>query len=448
MNRNFTAEPQTRTAQTGGSTMRTTRTPAFRTLDLARPVFLALALALAPVAQAADYYWDPNLTAGAGGGTGTWKTSAPALANWWSGTADVVWPGGANYADFSGAAGTVTLDNGGAALSLPWNLNFNVGGYTLQALGNESLTFGGNAITVGAGVTNDITIDLPVSVGTNARQFANNGTGKLILGNIAGSYGGTYIGVGTIVLRNTNLFGSVGTTNSVILTSGTGSLQLGSDTAFGVGGVQIGSIGSGGMQAIQADRVLANTFVSGGGGLIAGGTQNITITGNYIHDSPSNDRMIVNYISGSGKTLTLTGTLYLQRTGTTRTLSLKGSGNTVVSGIIVDAVDPGKTNMLTVNMANNDCKATLLGTNTYCGGTTITLGTLVAGSTQALGAATGPLSLGGGVLDLAIDTSILAYNTTLSSSSFVLSDRATCGAGITHTLGNRSSVGEEFTAPP
>lgn len=78
---------------------------------------------------------------------------------------------------------------------------------------------------------------------------------------------------------------------------------------------------------------------------------------------------------------------------------------------------------------------TLNGINTYSGGTILSAGTLVAGSSQALGLAANTLSLGGGILDLASNTSTTAKNTTVTGNVTINSNLASSGAGITHTLG-------------
>ncbi len=78
---------------------------------------------------------------------------------------------------------------------------------------------------------------------------------------------------------------------------------------------------------------------------------------------------------------------------------------------------------------------TLTGTNTYSGGTTLSAGMLVAGSSQALGLAANTLTLNSGTLDLASNTSTTAKNTTVTGNVTINSNLATSGAGITHTLG-------------
>jgi autotransporter-associated beta strand protein len=83
---------------------------------------------------------------------------------------------------------------------------------------------------------------------------------------------------------------------------------------------------------------------------------------------------------------------------------------------------------------------TLSNANTYSGNTTLSGGTLYGANVSAFGTAARTLSLGGGTLDLATDTSINAHNTTVTASTTIQSDKATASsAGITHTLGTLST---------
>jgi autotransporter-associated beta strand protein len=79
----------------------------------------------------------------------------------------------------------------------------------------------------------------------------------------------------------------------------------------------------------------------------------------------------------------------------------------------------------------------LTGNNTYTG-TLISGGTLRAASTNALGAAAGSLTFSGSsTLDLATDTSAGSHNVVVNTgiTGTIVANRATSGAGITHTLG-------------
>src|SRR5205814_1984145 len=69
---------------------------------------------------------------------------------------------------------------------------------------------------------------------------------------------------------------------------------------------------------------------------------------------------------------------------------------------------------------------------------TLSGGTMKLGSASALGTTAVPLQLNGGTLDLATDASVNGYNTTVGGAVTIISDRATSGAGITHTLGTLS----------
>jgi hypothetical protein len=48
------------------------------------------------------------------------------------------------------------------------------------------------------------------------------------------------------------------------------------------------------------------------------------------------------------------------------------------------------------------------------------------------------VTLSGGVLDLSTNTTVNAYNTTVNGNATVMSDRASSGAGVAHTLGTLS----------
>lgn len=67
----------------------------------------------APSVFALEITWDGSdtVTSGAQGGAGTWNANT--TANWWDGSADVVWPdsGTDNDAIFGGTGGTVTISS-------------------------------------------------------------------------------------------------------------------------------------------------------------------------------------------------------------------------------------------------------------------------------------------------------------------------------------------------
>lgn len=111
---------------------------------------IAFGTAIAVTASAQQTLtWDPGRTGGSGG-TGTWDLNN--TADWYNGTADIIWLDnsglGTNSAIFGGTAGTVTLN---ASISAS-NLDFTTTGYTLGGSGTLTLGAGGiNASSLGSG---------------------------------------------------------------------------------------------------------------------------------------------------------------------------------------------------------------------------------------------------------------------------------------------------------
>jgi fibronectin-binding autotransporter adhesin len=110
--------------------------------------------------------------------------------------------------------------------------------------------------------------------------------------------------------------------------------------------------------------------------------------------------------------------------GSSQTWQIDGAGRLVVNAPVSGTAALTKTGTGILQLS---------GTNTFSGGFTLSAGTVVMSGTSALG--TGPLTLGGGTLDIATAGGDFAYGTTVTGSSTILSNRATTGAGITHTFG-------------
>lgn len=142
----------------------------------------------------------------------------------------------------------------------------------------------------------------------------------------------------------------------------------------------------------------------------------------------------------------------LVKTGVTRagasatptlTLAAGSSGNINVTGLFNDNAS-GKVLSLTVNSTGTG--TVLLGNgNSYSGQTTLKAGKVTAGHAQAFGVSTAPLVIESATVDLANDTSITAYNTTITGNATLLSDRATNGAGITHAFGTLNAAAATIT---
>jgi fibronectin-binding autotransporter adhesin len=141
------------------------------------------------------------------------------------------------------------------------------------------------------------------------------------------------------------------------------------------------------------------------------------------------------WINNSGNLLIVSGAVALSSNNNTRTLTVDGSGNTAITGIMSNGPQGNSVGALTKAGTGT---LTLSGVNTYTGTTTVNAGTLRATtSASALGA--GALTLAGGTLALANNTGLnFGRNTTISANSTIISDRVTSGAGVIHTLGTLS----------
>jgi fibronectin-binding autotransporter adhesin len=150
-----------------------------------------LAMFAAAPAAGADLYWDVNGTTGIGsGGNGTWDTST----SLWNQASDgvtgpmVPWNNsGSDKAIFGGTAGTVNI---GAPI-IAHDIEFSVSGYTLGAIGSNTLTL----------------------ADPNASITVDTGTATISAG-IAGTAGLTKEGTGSLLLRGNNTFQGAVTVNA------------------------------------------------------------------------------------------------------------------------------------------------------------------------------------------------------------------------------------------
>ena len=183
----------------------------------------AITALLACQAAQAALTWDGSdlVTTGAQGGSGNWNVNS--TADWWNGTADVIWPalGGTNDdAVFAGTAGTVTLTSAITAN----DLTFNTTGYILS--GAQTLTLNGSSptLTTGSGISASISSVIGGSAG-----LTKAGTGTLALTGANTYTGTTSIKAGTLTLSDSS--GSIASGTGVTLLN-KGVLTLDNTTAL------------------------------------------------------------------------------------------------------------------------------------------------------------------------------------------------------------------------
>ncbi len=225
---------------------------------------------------------------------------------------------------FLATASTITATNG--AIEISGNIDGD----------NRALTIAGNAnVTLSGAITN------------STAQLSKTGTSTLTLSGNSTFSGGYTNAAGTLAIGHNNALGT-GTANfadgSVIRSADSSSYTVGNAINF------------------------RSLLVEGAGALTFGGTLTQT-AGSYTLTNNNTGGLTFNNVN-------------LSSSSVNRTLTLVGSGNTTVTGVIADG-DPSSTSGLTFNATGTTL--TLSGANTYRGATTITAGTLLAASNTALG---------------------------------------------------------------
>ena len=303
--------------------------------------------------RGATLTWDPDGVQGPPtGGNGTWNVASSVWDN--AGTLQAWNNSNGDVALFNGTPGTVSL---GTPISAG-GLIFNAGGYTLSGSGANPLTL------VGPG---SIQVDLSASPTTlnnviaGTVGFQKTGLGTLVLGGTNTFSGPATLSQGTLVLAG---LGALGSSSNVLNLNG-GSLQ----TSV-VGGLTLGS-------------ALANLVVLGGSNVTISGSQPIDFAGGLTNSG--GNRTLVNNLNGS-VLLTISGGVNLSNDGTNRTLTLSGTGNTLINSVIID----GGTATAGSFVNNNSGTLTLTADNTFAGPAVLNTGnTVLTGAGGRLSATSG-----------------------------------------------------------
>ena len=347
---------------------------------------------------------------------------------WATNTAGTIGALASYQTDFADSAldSDITANDAPAAAFSVNTLRFNTAGkaLTLNSLGTSTVTSGGILVTAAgagssigsgggaAGLTapaaKDIvlinhatgagfTISAPI-LDNSVTQLTIAGNGITTLSGVNTYAGGTNLtGGGTVILGTKNAFGS-GAGLVTWMGAGTASVGTGASTTL-----QAGTDLSG------ANKIINPVSLPGFG--VVSGVNNLELGGTFTGNS-GGSRTLTSSITGG--TLTLSGSVLLSNNDAARTLTIAGTGNTTISGVIANfaalagslaVTNTGVTtlsgnNIYTGLTTMNSATGTLtLGGNNVAatGGVTLTLGKLNVNHASALG--TGTLAINGGTLD-------------------------------------------------
>lgn len=288
-------------------------------------------------------FWDgadgPKFDGAVGGGDGLWQNGT-GNDNWTDATGAVNAPfdDGA-FAIFTGAPGTVTIDNGLGAVTAS-GLQFAVDGYTVTG-GDLTLTSPQSVIRVGDGTAGGAGYTATIGTAvTGNTQLVKNDAGTLVLTGTNSYTGGTAINGGTLrIASDANLGAAAG---GLSLNGGTlnATADMGSARAVDLAG-------SGTFLTDAGTTLTLSGAVTGAGSLTKSGAGTLALTGTGSHAGATNVAAGTMLVNGSfagatgptnvasGASLGGTGTIggdVMLASGATLTPGAGGAGTLTIGG--------------------------------------------------------------------------------------------------------------------
>ena len=320
-------------------------------------------------------------------------------------------------------AASIALQASGGAQTIANPILF---GNAITCSGPNGITLSGSLTTQygDRGVINNISSgvltlsgNIGISDNAGARTFTIGGTGNTVIsGTLAnGSFAGSMFSItstGTTTLNAANTY-----TGATSLSAAGSTILVGSNAAFGNGGLVTVGAASITLQASGGAQTIANPILFGNA-ITCSGPNGITLSGSLT--TQYGDRGVINNISSG--VLTLSGNIGISDNAGARTFTIGGTGNTVISGTLANGSFAGSmfsitsTGTTTLNAANTYTGATSLS----AAGSTILVGSNAAfgnGGTVTLGAAI-TLQASGGARTVG-NNFILRSNPTFSGSNAI-----------------------------